>query len=179
MKGQLVYRRYAAALMAASRLERLDRKATQFKEFAEVLETNPDVQRVLTNQTLDLDIQFQALRALGEKAELEPVLLRLLDLVVHNRKTPYLRGIANAFSDLVDAHFKRVVAHVRSAFPLTASQVEALENKIAEVSKKSVRVEVEVDPELLGGISVQIGNLVVDRSLRTQLKELKNSMLAS
>ncbi len=178
MKEKLVYNRYALALLNAAPEEDLDALAVQFREFAEVLATHADIQALLADLTLDLDIQFDALRALGERAELDPLLLRLLDLVVHNRKTPYLLGMAHAFRGFVDRHFKRAVAKVRSAFPLTKSQTEALEKKLAEVTELSVRVEAEVDKELLGGISVQIGNLVVDRSLRTQVLEFKKQLLA-
>lgn len=178
MKEKLVYNRYALALLQAAPEEQLDALADQFREFADVLATNPDIQAVLSDLTLNLDVQFEALRALGEKAELDPLLLRLLDLVVHNRKTPYLLGMAQAFRAFVDKHFKRAVAKVRSAFPLTEGQTQALEQKLAEVSKLSVRIESEVDEQLLGGISVQIGNLVVDRSLRTQVLEFKKQLLA-
>lgn len=177
MKERLVHNRYALAVLEAAPEKDLDRIADQFLEFANVLATNEEVRAVLADLTLDLDIQYEALRALGQKAQLDPILLRLLDLVVHNRKTPYLLGMAREFRRLVDVHFGRIEVAVRIGRDIPADQEERLRKKLAEVTGKQVRLKKNIDSKMLGGIAVTIGNLVIDKTMRGTLAAIRRRLL--
>lgn len=180
MKEHLVYDRYAKALLKSIPEDKLDVLSAQLSEFAKLLETDDNLRRVLHDLTLNLDVQYDILRALGQKAELDPVLLRLLDLIVHNRKTMCISGIAQAFAEAVDAHHERVLVIATSKQPLKPEHIKALEEKMSGLlKKKNVKVEAVINPNMIGGLTLRVGNYVIDRTIRGSLRALTNELLKS
>ena len=86
-------------------------------------------------------------------------------------------GIARAYRDLADAHTGRVRARVTSAEPLTAAAADRVRRALEERTGKKVIVETAVDPSLIGGVVAQVGDLVLDGSVRTQLADLRSKLL--
>jgi F-type H+-transporting ATPase subunit delta len=69
-----------------------------------------------------------------------------------------------------------VVAQITSAKPLIDTQIQEIKDELAKVLGKTIRIEAEVDPSLLGGLIVKAGSRMVDGSLKTKLNSLKQAM---
>ena len=76
-------------------------------------------------------------------------------------------------------HRGRVRAQVRTAFDLPESAREELRKKLSEVSGKDVLLEVEKDESLIGGVVCRMGGVVMDGSIRNQLKKLRENLSAN
>jgi F-type H+-transporting ATPase subunit delta len=74
------------------------------------------------------------------------------------------------------AEANKEVAEVRSAVPLTADQRDRLAKALEDATGKQVEVKVVVDPSVLGGIVAQVGDTVIDGSVRHRLDQLKNAL---
>ena len=78
--------------------------------------------------------------------------------------------------ELADVELGRVRARVTSAVPLDDASVAAIAEKLAASTQKKVLVERVVDPAILGGVVAQVGSLVYDGSVRTQLEDLRKTL---
>jgi len=86
-------------------------------------------------------------------------------------------AIAAAYRERLLAHQNIVQAEVTSVIPLPPEKTKALEASLAKVTGKKVDLSVRVDPELLGGLVARIGSTVYDGSVRTQLKNLRKTLV--
>jgi F-type H+-transporting ATPase subunit delta len=102
---------------------------------------------------------------------------RLALLLLERRRIMLLPAIARAYRDIADAHTGRLRARVTSAEPLTATAVERVRRALEERTGKKVIVETAVDASLIGGVVAQVGDLVLDGSVRTQLADLRTKLL--
>ncbi|MDX6770126.1 MAG: ATP synthase F1 subunit delta [Elusimicrobiota bacterium] len=114
------------------------------------------------------------------KSELEgktgPAVLRFLELLVDKKRFDLFAMIAAQYGRL--ALEKRGVAKavVRSATPLSAEQQKTLAARLKTFAGKDVELDIKEDPELIGGVSVKIGDWVLDSSLRGQLRRMRESI---
>ena len=97
-------------------------------------------------------------------------------LVAANRRLFAVREIIKGFAALVARHRGEVSAQVTVAEPLSDANLGEIKNTLNAVTGKDVRVDVKVDPSIIGGLVVKLGSRMVDSSLRTKLNALKHAM---
>jgi F-type H+-transporting ATPase subunit delta len=102
--------------------------------------------------------------------------LRFVRLLLEKEREDLLPVVVRAYGALRDQRLGIVEAHVRTARPLGAGEAQALERTLAERTGKQVRLRTEVDPALVGGLVVRIGDRVYDRSVRHQLGLLREQL---
>jgi len=101
-----------------------------------------------------------------------------LRLLAENRRLAALPAIAEAFEALRAQAENTVDVRVRSASELSQAQQQRLAEALKKRYGKEVRITVELDPQLLGGARIQVGDQVIDGSVRTRLEKLANAMTA-
>ena len=89
-----------------------------------------------------------------------------------------LPDVARGYHTLVDEHANRVRATVTSARPLDPALEKRLKNALEQQSGKTVILEKKEDPSILGGVVTQLGDLVYDGSVRTQLAQMREQLLS-
>ncbi|MHB8877772.1 MAG: ATP synthase F1 subunit delta, partial [Myxococcaceae bacterium] len=107
---------------------------------------------------------------------LDEVLSNTVRLLIERGRLAYLPDIARQFRDLADQKAGRVRGRVTSARALPPEAVSRLEKQLEQATQRNVVLETRVDESLLGGVSAQVGSVVYDGSLRTQLDELKRNL---
>lgn len=105
--------------------------------------------------------------------------LGFLHVLVAKRREPLLNAIVAEFDDLVDTQVGRVQATVHSAQPLDAELADALRAAIERQTQQHVVLEQRIDPSLIGGIRVSIGDTVVDGTLRRALSDMRQALTSS
>jgi F-type H+-transporting ATPase subunit delta len=139
--------------------------------------TEADVSRVLENTRVPQESK-QRLVAAG-LAGLPALPLNLARLLVRKGRSPIAREVADAFRQLVEA--KEGVARARAitAVPLSDAERDALAQRLQRETGRRIILETEVDPNLLGGVRVQIGDQLVDASTRARLSALRNNLMGA
>ena len=112
----------------------------------------------------------------GDKLE-RPV-LGLLSVLVDKRREPYFDNIVAEFERYKDLRDGRVHAHVTTARPLDEDQRQELRSELEKSSGKSVKLHEQVDPRLIGGLIVKVGDKIIDGSIRRRMRRLRRRMLA-
>lgn len=101
-----------------------------------------------------------------------------VQVLADNERLAVLPDIASHFDSLRSAHENVVDAHVASAFPLSDAQVADVTGTLQAKYGRAVKVTVSVDPDLIGGVAVRVGDEVIDASVRGKLAQLAGALKA-
>lgn len=169
--------RYAKALMDVLYPQKAaEAGLDQLEAFATVLRQQPDAALVLQNPTISADRRKGLANEIAKALKFNPGIGRFLDLLIERDRLSILHEIIPAYQKLLDEKLGIVRAQVRSAQPLDPAEQKQLAAKLQTVTGKQVRMEVAVDPSLIGGVVAQVGSTVYDGSLLTQLMTFKNRL---
>ena len=177
MRSESVARNYAEALFdLGERSGHTERYADLIDAVAGAVENTPEVQSVLMSPRVPKAEKARILGAALQGAPREFTLF--LQALVKRNRQQLLREIASAYHGLLDIKMNRVRAGVTLARPADA----ALQKTIAEALSRQLGKEVlpafTVDPEILGGTIVRIGERIHDGSLRRRMVKLRRQLLA-
>lgn len=170
MLASIIAQRYSKALFEAARdAKDLERVAAEAQGIAEALD----------NRTLSL-IARPTLPAAQKAAFFEkslsdqasPVLVKFLRVVFESKRERFLPAIFKQFQLLVMESQGRVAGSVASAKPLGAKELAAISEGMSKKLKRTVELTPVVDPALLGGLKVKVGDTVYDSTLATRLEAL-------
>jgi F-type H+-transporting ATPase subunit delta len=181
MRASLVARNYADTLLALAQRQggtAVDDFGHAADMVAEILAQEPRVRTFLESPSVAPDEKKRAIRASFE-GRVPPLFLRFLVVVVEKRRERQLAAIASAYHELVDEMMGRVRAEItlsESADPAMQGELVAwLERRVG----KTVIPQFVVDPDILGGVVIRIGEQALDGSVRRSLSELRRRMLTA
>ena len=176
--GGAVARRYARALfdigVDSGKFEALGQ---EIGELATLWSSSPELRQALENPVFRPSEKRAVLEQILPRVAPTPEVRRLALLLLERRRILLLPAIAQAYRDFADAHTGRVRARVTSAEPLPPPALERVRRSLEERTGKKVIVETAVDPALIGGLVAQVGDLVLDGSVRTQLADLRQKLV--
>lgn len=133
---------------------------------------HPELRAALMNPRLP-DARKQAV-LLGLVGDTPPDLLqRFLALLLAKRRVEVLRHAGSVYSELLDQAAGVRHAQVVAAFPLAAEQTQQLADLLSRQLGASVTIESRVDPAVIGGLSVKVGDLLIDGTIRRRLEQLR------
>jgi F-type H+-transporting ATPase subunit delta len=166
---------YAAALFEVARGEgSLETVEDELFKVARTIEGSDELRTTLT----DLNIPIE--RRLGVVADVfrtaHPTTLALVSFVVAAGRTRDLTAIIDKLVEKAAQERQEAVAEVRSAVELTDDQRNQLADALSKRTGRKVTVKVTVDPSVLGGVVAQVGDLVIDGSVRTRLNQLRETL---
>jgi F-type H+-transporting ATPase subunit delta len=172
-----IARRYAKALFSlADEQGQVEQWSSGLDALGRALASSPELRETLSSPVFDKDQRRGVVAALATSLGLAETVRNFLLLLADRDRLGYLAAIVVNFRDLADARLGRVRAKVTSAVPLAADEAKRIAEKLAQGARAEVIVETNVDAALLGGVVAQVGSLVYDGSVRSQLEELRRSM---
>ena len=170
-------RRYAeAAFQVALADGTLDAWADDLSQAASVLGT-PEVEQVVDNPALPLAERTALVARLLER-RVQPGVLRLVDLMVNRGRASALPRVTREYRRLLNDHRGIVIATVTSAVPLTGDETAAIKARIEATAGAVVELQTVVDPALIGGVTVQVRDQLLDASIRGRLERLRDQLHA-
>ncbi|HWH37249.1 MAG TPA: F0F1 ATP synthase subunit delta [Candidatus Limnocylindrales bacterium] len=171
-------RRYAeAAFEIALRDGTVEQWRQQLERFSAALADGQMVRR-LEDPAVPLETRSAAITgALG--ADALPQVRNLLLLVLRRRRLEQLPRITEEFRRLYNRRAGVVEATAISAAPLSDTDVAELERRLVDIAGGRVELSLEVDPSLIGGIAVRLGDRLIDGSVRGRLERLRTRLTAS
>lgn len=177
MKTSKAARRYARAMFdVASRLGVEAEARADFAALAALLRDSADFHRLVHDPVRSVDQQQEALRALLEDRA-HPVVLQSLLLLAQQSRLPELAGICAHFEALYCERHGILKASIVSAAPMQDAQIAAIRDRLQRRYARTVDAEVRLDPALVGGFKVHLGDTVLDYSIRAQLQRLREELI--
>jgi F-type H+-transporting ATPase subunit delta len=173
-----VARPYAEALFAAARDGKADLQAWAdiLGQMAQVV-SNTDVREAMTDPRLDDGQRLQVFSGLIP-GQLPPPVHNFIELLVRNGRILLLPEISVLFTTLMNRHEGTAQAEITSAFELAEAQVADLVAALEVKFGLKLRPRVTVDPSLIGGVRVAVGDQVLDTSVQAQLTRMRDTLAA-
>ncbi len=177
MRDRRVAARYARALLQAARSEAdLAALAESYAGVAQVMRDHPALPAFLEGPQVAEDEKKQLLESLLG-GRVEPLLLRFFHLLIDKNRIEHLCAIGEEFALQVEAEqgYRRAV--VVTAVPLPGDLEEALRARLAALASAKIILEKKVDPGVIGGACVTMGDQILDGTVRTNLMRLRDRLL--
>ncbi|WP_445376536.1 F0F1 ATP synthase subunit delta [Niveispirillum fermenti] len=169
--------RYASALFdLADGQQALDQTAQDLTSVKALLAESAELRRLIGSPLLARDEQERAMDAVLVAAGVGELVRRFVGLVAKNCRLAALPGMIDGFLAELARRRGEVTARVTVARPLTDAQWAELAELLNKSEGGNVKLDVWVDPSLIGGMIVKIGSRMVDSSVRTKLNKLKLAM---
>jgi F-type H+-transporting ATPase subunit delta len=173
---QHIGRVYAQALLeAAGKANCSDQVVDELNSIVgDVFKSSPKLESVFENPRIEgSDKAAMIDRVFGGK--LHGTLLKFLKVLATRRRLGSLRSIAKSATEMQDAAAGRLQVQVTTAQPLDSNSLGKLTTQLKQVLSADVRVTTKIDPEILGGLIVRVGDTLFDASVDGRLKQMKRT----
>jgi F-type H+-transporting ATPase subunit delta len=179
MIGGPVAGRYAAALydIASEQKNMVDKIESELKAIKGIIEDNPDLQRLLYHPQITPAAKKDLLEQLF-KGKISEVTGNFLALLVDRRRETHLIDIVAEFVALANAGRNIITAKVATAVAMNDQEKGELNRVLARLTGKKIQTSYVVDPSLIGGVVVRMGDKFIDGSIKTRLAALKERLKA-
>jgi F-type H+-transporting ATPase subunit delta len=177
MREATIAKNYAEALLElAGRAKDLRGWGTLLQGIADAIDGDPKLRAFLETPRVDAATKIEILRkALSDRAP--SPFVRFIETVVRNRRQMLIPAVAIEYQALVDTAENRLHANVTVAHEADDRTRKLIADRLSKVFNKTVVPHIAVDPRLLGGMVVRVGDTVMDGSVRRRLGALKHRML--
>ena len=152
----------------------LDRVHSELGEFADALAGDKDMQVFFFSPYFSSQEKKEGIGRMIDDADENFV--RFLELLAERHRMPAVFRIRREFDDLWRKQNKLLPVTVTSAVELDPELVEGIGKRIEEQTGQSVELSSKVDPDVLGGLKLQVGNMVLDASVRNRLEKLRKQV---
>ncbi len=169
---------YSRALFEAAKdHDVLDRVHDELDEFADALSESRELQVFFFSPYFSSQEKKEGIRKLVDEADERFV--NFLELLAERHRMPVLFRIRRRFDSLWAEENKLLPVQVTSAVDLDEKLVQGIGERIQEQTGRKVDLSSKVDPDVLGGLVLQVGNMVLDASVRSRLERLRKQVAAA
>ena len=170
-----IARVYSESLFEVAREQgKLDRIRDELAAFTDVLEQNRDVSIFFFSPYFSTEEKEAGLKRAIVDAD--PAFVNFLDLLIEKHRMPVIFRVRRQFDALYARANKQLPVEVTSAIALDDAVVRALEDRVREQTGQNVQLASIVDPDILGGIVLRVGNSILDASIRHRLEQLRREV---
>ena len=166
---------YSRALFeAAQEQDKLDDVREQVGAFADAVDENRDLAVFFFSPYFSTEEKKQGLDKVLDGPE--DIVRNFLELLIEKHRVPAVYRIRRAYDALWEEENKLLPVEVTSAIELDKKTVKDIGDKIGERTGRKVQLESRVDPDILGGIVLRVGNSILDASIRNRLQQLRREV---
>ncbi len=139
------------------------------------LDASPELARFFADPVISADKKRSVIQKLFA-SRVHAVMLSFLNLLVEKRRENVFPEVATSYRSLRDEQLNIVRAEARVALPLNDAEHKQLGDALEALTGRTVMLTTRVDPSLIGGVIVRVGDTVYDRSVQNQLTQLKGQL---
>jgi ATP synthase F1 delta subunit len=166
---------YASALFDVAReKDKLDEVREQLAQFADAVDGDRDLQVFFFSPYLSSAEKREGMKRAISGAE--PELINFLELLIEKQRMPEIFPIRREFDELWKRENRRIDVTVTSAVELDPAVVRRIGEQVERQTGEEVDLSSRVDDGILGGIVLQVGNMVLDASIRSRLEKLRKTV---
>lgn len=155
--------------------ERLEEIASELEEILEVLRENPRAREFMASMIIPAKQKEASLRRIFE-GRVSPELLNLILLLNKKGRGTRFRRMATAFDQLMQERFGKVEVDVFARYPLSSEELERLRSMVQGALNREPVIYTYTDPKMVGGIKIRVGDRLIDASIDTRLREMRDKL---
>jgi F-type H+-transporting ATPase subunit delta len=169
---------YALALYEISKENsELDLVLENMKNLKELLNNCKELQETILNPTISKEDKEKVFSIIANENKFPENLKKFLSYVAVKNRLFFLKKIIDNFLNLVSNIKGELKAKLISSKKLSQEEQKKIQNELSENFKSSLNISYKHDPELIAGLIIQVGSVMVDTSIKTKLKKLEESMI--
>ena len=166
---------YARALFEVAKEHGLlDQVRDDLNEFAQALSDTHQLAVFFFSPYFSTEEKKEGLKRVVTGAE--PVFMNFLEALIERHRMPAIFRIRDDYQELWEDERHLLPVEVTSAIELDNATVTEIGNRIGEQTKRTVELSSKVDPDILGGIVLRVGNVILDASIRARLEQLRKQV---
>lgn len=178
MSIETVARRYAIALAdVVSKNGETETVKTELKSWEQLINSSTELQSAFGNPSIPHPNKVGVLESLLQKVRPSKTTSNFLRILLRNNRLTDLGQINERFESELEERSGGVSAEVTSARALSDAEKAELQRSLAKLTGKQVKLNFEIDKDLIGGVVTRIGSTVYDGSVKTQLQNLKEQLI--
>tara|TARA_Y100000590_G_scaffold460274_1_gene619251 strand:+ start:16 stop:573 length:558 start_codon:yes stop_codon:yes gene_type:complete len=169
---------YALALYElAKENSELKQVEDKVKSLKKLLKESPDFREMISSPTIIKEDKKNVLSKIADTNNFSKILKRFLGFVAIKNRLFFLDKIIESFLNLTSSHRGELKAKLVSSKELSLDEINKIQKELSADFKTSLNISYEYDPDLIGGITIQVGSIMVDTSIKTKLKKLEKNMI--
>ncbi|MCW5961709.1 MAG: ATP synthase F1 subunit delta [Pyrinomonadaceae bacterium] len=178
MSVETVARRYAGALAdVVLKTGESEIVKNELKSWGEMMSPGTELYKVFKNPSVAQASKEKLLSGLIAKAKPLKTTANFLKILLRNSRLTEISAINERFAEVLDERNGLISANVTSARPLSDAEKAELQANLANLTKKQVNLDFNIDENIISGVITRVGSTVYDGSVRTQLEELRNKLV--
>jgi len=172
--------RYSRALFEVAKesneLENIEKDLINFQL---LLNTSLEIKNFIHNPTISKDSQNNVIKLLAEKLNFSKNLKNFMFLLIEKRRIFFVEKIIDSFLKLCSQKRGEIKASLISSKELSKTEIESIGRDLSSSMGSTLKFDYKVDEELIGGLKLQLGSIMIDTSIKNKLKKYEQKMLES
>jgi len=170
--------RYALALYEiACESSEIDNVEKNLKELAALYKSSDDLKKFIKNPTKSLEDQIKVVNQISEIMQFTKILKSFLSILATKRRIFFLNNIINSFLKLISKKKGIISASLISSKELSDNEIKKISEDLSKSISSKINFNYKTDQELIGGLKIQIGSIMIDSSIKNKLKKYEQLML--
>ena len=170
--------RYSRALFeVAKESGDLEKIEIDIKNFQALLLNSTEINNFIQNPTQSKDNQINVIKLLAEKFNFSKDLKNFFFLLIDKRRIFFVAKIIDSFLRLCSQKRGEVKASLISSKELSKAELENISKELSSSTGSTLKFDYKIDKELIGGLKVQLGSIMIDTSIKNKLKKYEQEML--
>jgi len=169
---------YAIALYELSKENsELEKVSENMKSLNELLVVSLDFKEAILNPTVSKEDKQKVISLIAEKNSFSETLKKFLSFIAIKNRLFFLGKIIESFLNIVSKNKGELKAKLISSKKLSEAEQLQVQNELSKDFKSHLNIDYKYDPDLIAGLIIQIGSVMVDTSIKTKLKKLEKNMI--
>lgn len=171
---------YAESLLElASEANQAEEVGAELRELKALWKRDRSFAAMMSSAAIDVHARRESIRKVFGSGRVSQLILNLLLVMNDKRRSMILPAVCDAYRRKLDRQLGREEVHVTSAVPLSDDQRAKLREEVKRLTGNDTDLFEKVDPDVLGGMTVQVADRLYDMSVRRRLRDVRRALLAS
>ena len=171
-------RSYAIALYELSKENsELDSVEKEMKILDKLINQSSDFKEMILSPTISKENKRNVIFAIANKNNFSKILKKFLGYITIKNRLFFLKKIIESFFNLVSKNKGELKAKLISPKKLSTEEQKKIQSELSKDFKSQLNINYEYDPDLIAGLIIQIGSVMIDTSIKTKLKKLERNMI--
>ena len=163
--------RYANALILISKKSGLKQIQNDFESFIKLIRTNKDLKSIINNPLINVTKKSTILENICKAIKTQKIFLGFVKTLTKHNKIFLIEKVFSQFNKLIDIDEGFTEVHLTTSKKLDNEKLKQIEKVISQKIDSKVKLNKKVDPQIIGGIIIQIDSLMIDNSVKSKLSE--------
>ena len=144
-----------------------------------LLNDNSDFKEMISNPTVEKEEKQKIMFGIADQYNFSQTLKKFLGFMIIKNRLFFLDQIIDSFLNIISINKGELKAKLVSSKQLSKKELEKIQSELSKDFKSPIKIDYKYDPNLIAGLTIQVGSVMVDTSIQNKLKQLEKNMLGA